>query len=139
MKAILFALVFCGCSSVPALYKSAGTLAIGVSVGTKALQKVDHDTQAAIVVKAKTDAPAAKHDLDEWLPKYNKANTALDAASIAVNEVTKAIAPIEALATSPQKRQVTLWLVTLAKLGLDVVASLGTVGIKLNVPGLGGQ
>jgi hypothetical protein len=136
---ILISCLWTGCG-VTTLYRSVGTLGTGVTVGYRSLDKVDADTQAGIIAKANAGKSAeADKELKEWLPKYKKGRTALDAGSVGVENALKQIPIIEKLATGEQRKHVRAWLAALAKLGLDIVAGLDGVGIKLSVPGLGGK
>jgi hypothetical protein len=137
---VLFALLFAilsisGCGgTMSTFYKSVGAASTLVATGYRLLDQQDAQTQTAIVAQAKTDPVAAQAALTAYLVKYDLARKALTAASATVQDANNA-APVLELATSGQSTSITTWVLKLATLVADVIASLKPLGVNLTIDG----
>ncbi len=119
-----------GCNATMSVYYGAITsTAVTVTTGYRLLDQKDKEIQSAIVAQAKIDQSEAVAALNAYLPKYDKAKKALDAASFAV-ETARNAAPVIETAASKSK-DIRDWIAKLIALGANIASALGELGVKL--------
>jgi hypothetical protein len=102
------------------------------------LRAYDVDKQAGIQKRAKAGDPlGAEAELNAYVPKRDLGLKVLDAASVGVEGAYAAV-PVVGQALDEKKRaELMAWIPILTKLGIDVVASLTEIGIKIPIVGGG--
>lgn len=133
--ALLLATAATACSPMPTMLRATATAAVVTSTGYRGLDAMDatKEGQCQAYALVARDAAAARLCTADWRPKYVKARIALDAASATVESAMAAV-PVVDLATNKERRkQTTEWTTTLGKLVIDLVKTLGEVGVKVPV------
>ena len=119
-----------GCGDVMAsYYKGISTTAIAANACRDVLSEAHEGKTKAVAEKAKAGHPAeAQADLDKWTPVYEKVKTACTSLKVGAKLALDAAPVVEATVT--KKKDAMGWIVRLAKLGFEAMATLTEAGLK---------